>query len=325
MSSSALSIGTSVEAAVDRDEHSPRFESRDGHAAMAREPPLPSSYPLSDPIVSSLDICRSRTLTSAPDWHPIWLGVSDDNALVRQFTFPSFPDAIAFVTRLAFDAEAADHHPDLTVQYKRVTVTWSTHSEGGVTAKDFDGRREGQGRRRLQAVSAGSGGLMATARAGRGRPVTATLDPEAVSRTVSQTRMRLKTSYSSREVAALTGLTARQLQGWDATRVFPPAIAPRRTTRAASRSGGTRRSTCSSCSRSPNCAAAASRRPTLKQMMDTLRDYFRRRLSETLDDAGEMRLLTDGKRPVPAHAAGSHLRPARRSDAAARHRRRACR
>ena len=32
----------------------------------------------------------------------------------------------------------------------------------------------------------------------------------------------------------------------------------------------------------------------LRQMMDTLRDYFRRRLSETLDDAGEMRLLTDG-------------------------------
>jgi 4a-hydroxytetrahydrobiopterin dehydratase len=62
-----------------------------------------------------------------------------DHALVRQFTFPSFPDAIAFVTRLAFEAEAADHHPDLTVQYKKVTVTWSTHSEGGVTEKDFQG------------------------------------------------------------------------------------------------------------------------------------------------------------------------------------------
>jgi 4a-hydroxytetrahydrobiopterin dehydratase len=62
-----------------------------------------------------------------------------DNALVRQFSFPSFPDAIAFVTRLAFEAEAADHHPDLSVSYKKVTVTWSTHSEGGVTAKDFEG------------------------------------------------------------------------------------------------------------------------------------------------------------------------------------------
>jgi len=65
-----------------------------------------------------------------------------DNALVRQFTFPGFPDAVAFVTRLAFDAEAADHHPDLLVNYKRVTVTWSTHSEGGVTAKDVTGARK---------------------------------------------------------------------------------------------------------------------------------------------------------------------------------------
>ena len=63
-------------------------------------------------------------------------------ALVRQFTFPGFPDAIAFVARLAFDAEAADHHPDLLINYKRVTVTWSTHSEGGVTEKDIAGVRK---------------------------------------------------------------------------------------------------------------------------------------------------------------------------------------
>src|ERR671922_461056 len=62
-------------------------------------------------------------------------------AISRQFEFPSFPDAIAFVTRLAFDAEAADHHPDILISYKRVTLTYSTHSEGGLTAKDFDGAR----------------------------------------------------------------------------------------------------------------------------------------------------------------------------------------
>jgi len=62
-----------------------------------------------------------------------------DDAISRKYTFPSFPDAVAFVTRLGFAAEAADHHPDLLVSYKRVTVTWSTHSAGGVTAKDFDG------------------------------------------------------------------------------------------------------------------------------------------------------------------------------------------
>ena len=63
----------------------------------------------------------------------------DDDALVRKYTFASFADAIAFVTRLAFEAESADHHPDLLVNFKRVTVTWSTHSAGGITAKDFDG------------------------------------------------------------------------------------------------------------------------------------------------------------------------------------------
>jgi 4a-hydroxytetrahydrobiopterin dehydratase len=68
-----------------------------------------------------------------------WTLVGD--AIKRQFTLASFPDAIAFVTRLAFDAEAADHHPDILINYKRVTLTYSTHSEGGLTAKDFDGAR----------------------------------------------------------------------------------------------------------------------------------------------------------------------------------------
>ena len=63
----------------------------------------------------------------------------DGAALVRTYTFPTFPDAIAFVTRLAFEAEAADHHPDLTVSHRRVRVAWSTHSAGGITDKDFAG------------------------------------------------------------------------------------------------------------------------------------------------------------------------------------------
>jgi 4a-hydroxytetrahydrobiopterin dehydratase len=39
------------------------------------------------------------------------------------------------------DAEAADHHPDITINYRRVTLSFSTHSEGGVTLKDVDGAR----------------------------------------------------------------------------------------------------------------------------------------------------------------------------------------
>jgi 4a-hydroxytetrahydrobiopterin dehydratase len=63
----------------------------------------------------------------------------EGDAIRKQFAFASFPDAIAFVNRLAVEAEKADHHPDILINYKRVTLTWSTHDEGGLTEKDFAG------------------------------------------------------------------------------------------------------------------------------------------------------------------------------------------
>jgi len=63
----------------------------------------------------------------------------EGDAIKKQYTFKGFPEAIAFVNRLAPEAEAADHHPDIQINYKRVTLTYSTHSEGGLTKKDFDG------------------------------------------------------------------------------------------------------------------------------------------------------------------------------------------
>ena len=63
----------------------------------------------------------------------------EGNAIRKQFTFAGFPQAIEFVNRLVPGAEASDHHPDILVNYKRVTLTYSTHSEGGLTAKDFVG------------------------------------------------------------------------------------------------------------------------------------------------------------------------------------------
>ena len=57
----------------------------------------------------------------------------------KQYTFKDFLEAIAFVNRLAPEAQAADHHPDILISYKRVTLTYSTHSEGGLTDKDFAG------------------------------------------------------------------------------------------------------------------------------------------------------------------------------------------
>ena len=59
-----------------------------------------------------------------------------DDALVREFELPSFSAAIAFVDRLAELAESANHHPDIDIRYRRVTVRWTTHSEGGITEKD---------------------------------------------------------------------------------------------------------------------------------------------------------------------------------------------
>ena len=63
----------------------------------------------------------------------------EGNTIRKQYTFAGFPEAVAFVNRLAREAEAADHHPDILINYKRVTLTYSTHSEGGLTAKDFTG------------------------------------------------------------------------------------------------------------------------------------------------------------------------------------------
>jgi 4a-hydroxytetrahydrobiopterin dehydratase len=78
----------------------------------------------------------TEQLKSMPGW------ALDGDSIVRTYTFATFTDSIAFVTRLAFEAEAADHHPDLKVSYRKVTVTWATHSAGGLTEKDFAGARQ---------------------------------------------------------------------------------------------------------------------------------------------------------------------------------------
>ena len=61
----------------------------------------------------------------------------EGDTLVKEFGFDGFPDAIAFVVRLGMAAEVANHHPDLDIRYNRVRVALSTHSEGGITEKDF--------------------------------------------------------------------------------------------------------------------------------------------------------------------------------------------
>jgi len=63
----------------------------------------------------------------------------EGDSITKQFTFADFPAAVAYVGRLVPGAEEADHHPDIAIHYKRVTLTYSTHSEGGLTDKDFAG------------------------------------------------------------------------------------------------------------------------------------------------------------------------------------------
>lgn len=61
-----------------------------------------------------------------------------EDSITKEYRLGGFPDAVAFVVRLSYAAEAANHHPDVDIRYDKVRVTLSTHSEGGVTAKDLD-------------------------------------------------------------------------------------------------------------------------------------------------------------------------------------------
>ena len=61
------------------------------------------------------------------------------DAIRKEFGFQDFPEAVLFVSALVPGAEDSDHHPDIEIHYKRVVLSYSTHSEGGVTEKDIDG------------------------------------------------------------------------------------------------------------------------------------------------------------------------------------------
>jgi 4a-hydroxytetrahydrobiopterin dehydratase len=72
----------------------------------------------------------NEELKSLPGWE------CRDNSLCKLFRFNEFMDGIRFVDRIAEMAEAADHHPDIHINYTRVTFICSTHSDGGITDKD---------------------------------------------------------------------------------------------------------------------------------------------------------------------------------------------
>ena len=61
----------------------------------------------------------------------------EGGALVKKFELEDFMAVVDLVNAVAPQAEAADHHPDMLINYRRITFTLSTHSEGGITEQDF--------------------------------------------------------------------------------------------------------------------------------------------------------------------------------------------
>ena len=107
--------------------------------------------------------------------------------------------------------------------------------------------------------------------------------------------MQLKGSYSAREVSAFTGLTARQLQWWDANGVFPPAVSPKRTA-----AGGFTERRYSPLDTLDLLVLAELRRrkysvDDIRRIIEVLRTRFGARPHETLEHTGRMTLLTDGR------------------------------
>ena len=74
----------------------------------------------------------AAALPALPGW------TFDRDALAKEFKFGSFKEALSFMVRVGFEAEAMDHHPDIDIRWNTVTLVLSTHSAGGLTAKDFE-------------------------------------------------------------------------------------------------------------------------------------------------------------------------------------------
>lgn len=74
----------------------------------------------------------AELLTKTNDWR------REGNQIVRDLKFADFKTAMAFVNRVADEAEAMDHHPDILLHdWNKLRLSVTTHSEGGLTAKDF--------------------------------------------------------------------------------------------------------------------------------------------------------------------------------------------
>lgn len=83
-----------------------------------------------DPALSREQI--QALLNDTPNWQ-----YQDNNTIVCEFQFKNYYQTMAFVNAVAWIAHQQDHHPDMLVTYNRCTITYSTHSVGGLSRNDF--------------------------------------------------------------------------------------------------------------------------------------------------------------------------------------------
>jgi 4a-hydroxytetrahydrobiopterin dehydratase len=104
----------------------PKGEPRGACAGPRPVYPTPMAKPLDPAEISA-------ALGGLSGW------TAEGDALAKTFKFGSFREAISFMVRVSFEAEAMDHHPDWTNVYNRVAIRLNTHDAGGkVTAKDVE-------------------------------------------------------------------------------------------------------------------------------------------------------------------------------------------
>lgn len=93
---------------------------------------------MATPLLTSAEI--DEALRALPDWK------LERDALAKEFKFGSFREALSFMVRVGFEAEAMNHHPEWANVYNRVTIRLNTHDAGGkITLKDVNLARKIQG------------------------------------------------------------------------------------------------------------------------------------------------------------------------------------
>jgi 4a-hydroxytetrahydrobiopterin dehydratase len=85
---------------------------------------------------TTMALLSDDDITDRLDRLPGW--ERDGDSIAREFKFDDFQGSVDFVNRITPPAEEMNHHPDIAIAWNKVTLTLSTHSEGGLTENDFE-------------------------------------------------------------------------------------------------------------------------------------------------------------------------------------------